>query len=239
MTDRYDSAVARHYAAYRPPLHRVILERVLRPGEFFQAGLDIGCGTGYSAVALTRYCGRVLGLDPSPAMLAAAQRHPGITYLHGSGDALGRLPVPAVDAVTFAGSLFYAKTGGLRKELGRVCAPGATILVYDFEVFLGEAMAEAGVDDPAPTADYDHQANLSGWAEFALEGSGAERVQLAVSGNEMAHLLLADSNRYDAFLKRFPSRDPFELLAGSLSDRGGEIPLQAGFYFTRYRILGK
>ncbi len=239
MTERYDSAAARHYAAYRPPLHRVILERVLRPGEFFQTGLDIGCGTGYSAVALTRYCGRVLGLDPSAAMLAAAPRHPGITYLHGSGDALGQLPVPAVEVVTFAGSLFYAKSGELRKELGRVCAPGATILVYDFEVFLDAAMAEAGVDQPAPTGDYDHQANLSGWAEFAVEVSGAERIQLAVSGNEMAHLLLADSNRYDAFLKRFPNRDPFEPLAGILNARGGAIPLPVGLYFTRYRVLGK
>jgi hypothetical protein len=44
--ERYDSTSARHYAAFRPPLHSLILERVIGPSESFQVGLDIGCGTG-------------------------------------------------------------------------------------------------------------------------------------------------------------------------------------------------
>jgi hypothetical protein len=46
FTKQYDSAVAAHYAAFRPPLHRPILERLIRPGETFSVGLDVGCGSG-------------------------------------------------------------------------------------------------------------------------------------------------------------------------------------------------
>jgi len=238
MTERYDSTGARHYAAFRPPLHRLILDRVIRPAESFHVGLDVGCGTGYSTVALTKYCDRVVGLDSSQAMLDAAQRHPRITYFHGSGDTLSQLPVQVFDVVTFAGSLFYAKTDTLRKELVRVCPSGGMILVYDFEVLLNEVIAELGADCPAVASDYDHCANLSDWAEFTTESSGAERLRLDVTEQEMAHLLLADSNRYDAFVKRFPNGNPFESLVDYLKSSRREMHLDADIYFTRYRVVG-
>ena len=239
MTERYDSTAARHYAAFRPPLHGLILDRVIRSNESFKAGLDVGCGTGYSAAALTKYCDRVLGLDSSRSMLDAAQRHPRITYFHGSGDALSQLPVQVFDVVTFAGSLFYVKTGRLRKELVRVCAPAGVILAYDFEVLLDEVIAGLGADCPAVASDYDYCANRSDWAEFAVDSSGTERLRLDVAEDEMAHLLLADSNRYDGFLKRFPNGDPFGSLVELLGRSSGNIQLQANIFFTRWRVLGR
>lgn len=238
MTDRYDSTAARHYAAFRPPLHRLILERVFRPNESFQVGLDVGCGTGYSALALTRYCDRVFGLDPSRAMLGLAQTHPKIIYAQGSGDALGQLQAQAFGVVTFAGSLFYAKTDRLRSELVSVCPPGGTIVTYDFEVLINEVMAELGVDCPAVASDYDHRANLSDWAEFTVDSSGTERLRLDVTGREMAHLLLADSNCYDAFVRRFPNGDPFESIVGCLGNSRVQMHVDADIYFTRHRVLG-
>ena len=235
MNERYDSTAARHYAAYRPPLHRLILERAIRPNESYQVGLDVGCGTGYSAVALTKYCDRVFGLDSSRSMLDAAQRHPRITYVHGSGDALSQLPVQVFDVVTFAGSMFYAKTDALRKELVRVCPLGGMIIVYDFEVLLSDVMAEVGVDFTEVPSGYDYHANLSGWAEFTVDSSGAEQIRLDVSKTDMAHLLLADSNRYDALLNRFPKGNLFESLVDYLSSLRGETQLLANIYFTSYR----
>lgn len=61
MSEEYDEAIAYHYNAYRPPLHEVILSQVLGKDERFQNGLDIGCGTGYSAIALAKYCSQVYG----------------------------------------------------------------------------------------------------------------------------------------------------------------------------------
>ena len=164
MTEQYDPAVAGHYSAFRPPLHRLILERMIRPNESFQIGLDVGCGTGYSAVALTNYCDRVFGLDSSQPMLDHAQKHPKITYIYGSGDEFSQILVQAFDVVTFAGSLFYTKTDRLRNELARVCRPGGMVLVYDFEVLLNDIMTEAGMSCPPVASDYNHAVNLSDWA---------------------------------------------------------------------------
>lgn len=237
MTERYDSTAARHYAAFRPPLHPLILERVIRPHESFQVGLDVGCGTGYSAVALTKYCDRVFGVDPSRSMLDVAQRHPKITYLQESGDVLDQLPVQVFDVVTFAGSLFYAKTDPLRRALARVCPPAGTIVAYDFEILLNGIIAELGADCPAGSSDYDYRANISDWDEFGVDTSGTERLRLDVTMRQMAHLLLSDSNRYDTFVKRFPNGDPFESLVGCLEDSRVEVHLDADIYFTRYRVL--
>jgi hypothetical protein len=119
-----------------------------------------------------------------------------------------------------------------------VCPPGGTIVAYDFEVLLNEVIAELGADCPAVASDYDHRANLSDWAEIAVDSSGTERLRLDVTGREMAHLLLADSNRYDAFVRRFPKGGPFESLVGYLENSRVQMRLDADMYFTRYRILG-
>ncbi|MCC6231131.1 MAG: class I SAM-dependent methyltransferase [Verrucomicrobiales bacterium] len=238
MSERYDSTAARHYAAFRPPLHPLILARVISPHESFRVGLDVGCGTGHSAVALTRYCDQVLGLEPSRAMLEVAQRHPKVSYHQGSGDALADLPVQAFGVVTFAGSLFYAKTERLHNELLRVCPVGGTIVAYDFEVLVHEVMANLGTECPPVASEYDHRANLSDWPEFRIDGNGNDRVGLDVAGTEMAHLLLADSNRYEALVRRFPNGDPFVALVGHLEKARVQLHVDADIFFTRYRILG-
>lgn len=237
MTERYDTTAATHYAAFRPPLHKPILERLIRPVESFHIGLDVGCGTGHSAVALSQYCDRVLGLDPSQSMLAEAQRHPKVSYIHGSGESLATLPVQRFDVVTFAGSLYYAKTDGLRQQMLHVCPSGAVILVYDFDVLLKDAVAELEVEPPVTGSDYDHGVNLSDWGECAAEQSGIERLRLEVNEVEMAHLLLADSNRYDGFRARFPESDPFVSLVAHLKRSSRTFHLEADIYFTRYRLL--
>lgn len=91
MTEGYDRAVAAHYSSYRPPLHQMILQKVLSSEELFDDGLDVGCGTGYSAVALADYCLRVYGVEPSQSMLDLAMPHDKIIYLKGTS---GNIPLP-------------------------------------------------------------------------------------------------------------------------------------------------
>src|ERR1044071_950921 len=86
MAERYDEVAAAHYAAYRPPLHRIILDRVLSGGEWFSLGLDVGCGTGYSAVALAGHCTRVYAIDPSSSMLANAAANESVIYIGGTAE---------------------------------------------------------------------------------------------------------------------------------------------------------
>ncbi len=62
LLDIYDDQIARHYAAYRPPLHQLIINEALE-NQLFEVGLDIGCGTGCSAIALADRCRQVFGVD--------------------------------------------------------------------------------------------------------------------------------------------------------------------------------
>ena len=236
MTERYDNIAAKHYAAFRPALHPLVLERLVLPGESFRTGLDVGCGTGYSAVALAGYCDRVFGLDSSQAMLDSAAEHPKVTYLHGAGEALDQLPVRSFDVVTFAGSLNYTKNASLRRGLATVFAPGGRLLVYDFEVLLDGVMAELGAEAAAVASDYDYRANLADWEEFEVELDGVERLRIDVTARQMAHLLLADSNRHDTLSGRFPDGDPFEAVVNLLGEESERVELEADIYFTRYRV---
>ena len=117
MTNDYSNTVAKHYAAFRPALHEVILRRLIRPIERFRIGLDVGCGTGYSAVALAEYCNRVFGLDPNQPMLDKATAHPKISYVNGYGDNMSVLGQDQFDVVSYAGSLSYTKTNKNRPIL--------------------------------------------------------------------------------------------------------------------------
>ncbi len=238
MTERYDNSAAWHYAAYRPPLHRLIIERVLQSTETFKTGLDVGCGTGYSAIALSRYCDHVFGVDSSRAMLDSAQAHAKVTYIHGELDLHTQFPVHSFDIVSFAGSLFYTKTDSLRNALARFCSPGGTVVVYDFGVLLHEVLTTLGIDGLLLTTDYDYTANLSDWGEYTMEISETERLALDVSEKQIAHLLLADSNHYDALKERFPDGDLFESIATHLEKRPEKPEVYTDIYFTRYRVKG-
>ena len=65
MLKEYDQITAFHYAAYRPLLHSKILNEYFDENGKQNIGLDIGCGTGHSSVALAKYCHKVFGIDPS------------------------------------------------------------------------------------------------------------------------------------------------------------------------------
>ncbi len=71
---------------------RRITERCLREGA--RQVLDIGCGTGLQTIGLHKAGLRVVGLDASPAMLAAARRRlpPEVPLIQGA------LPLPFADA---------------------------------------------------------------------------------------------------------------------------------------------
>lgn len=65
--------------------------------------VDIGCGTGVLAVDLAAAGHVVIGLDPSPAMLAIARSRPGggqVSWIHGYAD---RLPDAVADLVVMTG----------------------------------------------------------------------------------------------------------------------------------------
>jgi ubiquinone/menaquinone biosynthesis C-methylase UbiE len=118
-----ESWLAGGYAANRPPVYSHILDRVIFPESAGQSdlALDVGCGAGMSTAALMRLeRNRVLGVDPSPAMIRAAKRHvEAASFVLGSAEAL---PVSSdtVGLMTAAGSLNYADVAGFFSETKRV-----------------------------------------------------------------------------------------------------------------------
>jgi SAM-dependent methyltransferase len=84
-------AIAARYDALRGQLFDDALALLVREGDL--AGrrvLDVGCGTGRFAAALTESHGcPVIGVDPSPGMLAVArERKADVTWLEGRAEAL-------------------------------------------------------------------------------------------------------------------------------------------------------
>lgn len=235
MSEQYSQATAIHYSAYRPPLHGMILGRVLSGEEVFTRGLDVGCGTGYSAVALAQYCAHIYGIDPSQSMLQEARPHPKITYQQGTGEDLP-LPDKSVDVVTFAGSLFYAKSQLLIKELKRVCRNNALIIPYDFEVLLADTLIQCGLKLEKRGSDYDHEINFSGHADFIELMRGKEQINLEVRAIELAHILLASADSYGAFVEKYDSREPFPILVSELERTKEPYNLKVNIYFSKYRL---
>ena len=237
MSERYDSAAAAHYSAYRPPLHSLILAKVFARGESATVGLDVGCGTGHSAIALARYCTETYAFDVSPLMLARAAKDERVTYL---AAAVERLPIQSssVDLVTFAGSLFYADRVATGEEIRRVCARDAWVIVYDFEVLLDDFLLRLGIEPKSAGSKYDHTANFSGERGFAEVVVKSERLTIELSALELTHVLLSDSNRLDRLVDKHGTSDPSALIEANLRAEGDRLSVGADIYYSTYRVNG-
>ena len=236
MTEQYDETVAQHYAAYRPPLHRKILNRLVTTNERFQTGVDIGCGTGHSAIALADYCEEVTALDPSRSMIDQAVSHAKVSYRHGKNGDLSTLPNDQFSVASFAGSLFYAKCDQLKSELLRVLCRDGVVFVYDFELLLDSYLVSGGVSDGIPDSNYNHEENLSDWPEFRPDRVGRDELSLELSPVEIGHVLLANSQYFTAFANRFSTDNPVHPLIAHIQSLGHPEPVQTNIYFSRYAV---
>lgn len=235
MSEEYNQAISKHYAAYRPPLHQVILQANLGVLPQFQLGLDIGCGTGVSTLALAKYCQQLHGVDPSTSMIEQTKPSAGIEYHVGDGEHVP-LPDNSVDVVTFAGSLSYAKSAALVTELQRVCQSAAHVVVYDFEVLLEKPLELLGIEMELTESNYDHAINFSDCDAFQAMKVYKETVELEVSAEELAHVLFSSSKRYNKLVEAFSGDDPFANAVEALKHLSQKHVIQADTYFAMYQI---
>lgn len=123
------------YEKLRPPY----------PAEFFRAvsqglGLrkedrliDLGTGPGLLALGFGQYVGRTVGVDPEPAMLAAARTAAAraaqdITLIESKAEALP-LDIGRFDVVTIGRALHWMAPEPTAALLDRLVAPGGVIVV--------------------------------------------------------------------------------------------------------------
>ena len=235
----YDLITARHYEAYRPPLHQMILSKCLK--ENADAGLDIGCGVGHSCIALAGYCDRVVGLEPSVDMLQKSKPHPKVTYKHFNGVNID-LEDDSFDIITFAGSLFYAKSQELLDEVVRLSRHNTEVIVYDFEVILEKTLADLGVDlNELRDEPYNHRIDFSGLKNdrINLVLKSEELIDLTLNPQQLAHLLLSTKSHYIALAEQHEGEDLFQSVSTHLSNisGGGSHNIQARIFYTTYRVL--
>ncbi len=229
----YRFAIAQHYNAYRPPLHQVILDRCLEPETRFSKGLDVGSGTGQSALAMATYCETVTGIEPSDEMRAQAISQSGVNYLASDGKTL---PVGnhQFDLVTFAGSWFYARSQAMVDEVARVAAPEAIVIIYDFELLFQKL--PFGFELPEESSHYDHKADFSGFETKRIHSLGGFSIKKSATLNreEMAHLLLSSANYWKYFSARYEKKNPFPSLLKELEGFPTEHSIQAHLYASVY-----
>lgn len=104
-----------------------------------KAILDVGCDTGILTVTLAAGGRRVVGVDPSPAMLAFARRRPGadgVEWIDGDSQAAPRVPFDlAVMTGNVAQHLPEAHWGRTLRDLRARMADGGTVRLREHNLF--------------------------------------------------------------------------------------------------------
>jgi SAM-dependent methyltransferase len=195
---------ARRYVGARPFYHAVALGLAMSRLGLGRVPLavDLGCGTGLSSRALREWADRVIALDASAAMLAAAEPLDGVRYAMARSE---QLPLPgSVAALATAGAAFHwfdqART---LAELARVLRVGAALVVYgDFfhGRLVGRPAFTGWLQDsylpafPSPARHAYFDARAAEAAGFARPDYAEDELQIPLTGEQLADYLMSQSN---------------------------------------------
>ena len=241
LTKEYDQITAFHYSAFRPALHKNILDECIKGNEDYYLGLDIGCGTGQSSIALTNYCKKVIGIEPSKEMLEKSIHHPRVEYAQYNCKKID-FKSNCFDLIAFAGSLYYAKSQKLLDEVIRVSKHAAKIIVYDFEIRLDTIMEKLNVDcSLKQKSNYDHQENFSGLNQKNIEIKQrlVKSLSLEITNANLAHLLLSSKDNYNLLVHKFEYDNLYDKILKKLNSifKTEISSIEATTYSVVYIIL--
>ncbi|KAI0404636.1 methyltransferase domain-containing protein [Xylaria palmicola] len=159
---------AKAYAAFRPTYPASLFRTVLDFHQLPLGGseatlLDIGCGHGLIARAMSPHFQRVLAFDPSAGMIEHARNtteDAKIAFHHGRAENLAAFVRPAsVDMAVAGQAAHWFDHGAVWRELARALKPGGTVAFWGYvdNVILGAEQATAimerfvyGFGDVAP-----------------------------------------------------------------------------------------
>lgn len=240
MSTEYDAITAFHYASYRPRLHYSILQSSLGNTSIF-SGLDIGCGTGQSSIALSNFCRRVVSIDPSSDMISKGKSHTKVRYSIFDKTSID-FETDTFDIITLAGSLWYAKSQELLNEIIRVGTKNSLVLVYDFEILLENILLNLGFESQAdPSGSYNHEEDFSGLDAHAitLVNKEIDKFQVQITVNDLAHLVLSVKEQYTCFGNLYGFHFLYDTIVEKLNsiNETGFFDIQANTFSTLYRLI--
>lgn len=123
------SGHAEDYARFRPRYPASLFVELARLCSRHEQAWDCATGNGQAAVGLAEHFLRVAATDASPQQIAAAQRHPRVSYFTAEASRSG-LEDSAADLVTVAQALHWFDTSAFFAEVRRVLCPGGIIAVW-------------------------------------------------------------------------------------------------------------
>ncbi|TMM55993.1 class I SAM-dependent methyltransferase [Maribacter algarum] len=238
MASEYDDITAFHYASYRPPLHRNILTSCLNR-KSFTSGLDIGCGTGQSTIALADFCSTVVGIDPSTDMISNGITYPNVSYSLFNKSQI-YFDANSFDIITLAGSLWYAKSQKLLDEIVRVGANNSSVLVYDFQVLLNDILTKLGFQAKEDSNGYNHQENFAGLKTRMIDklSEGCERIRFQMTAQELAHMVLSVKEQYQFFEGLYGFQEVYNTTVEKINaiSNSKSYAIEADTFFISYRL---
>ncbi len=214
------------YELARPQMPQRVVELI---GIYLgrQPGLvvDMGCGTGLSTLIWAGHCKEVVGVEPSPDMLAVARakQSPGISFVQAWSHDTG-LQSACADAIVCSQSFHWMEPASTLAEVSRILSPGGVFATVDCdwppvcgleaEMAYERLISEVeGIEDAEPSlqsasvkwAKEGHLGNIaqSGHFRYAREllFSNAERC----NAERLVGLALSQGG-LQAVLKAFPER---------------------------------
>jgi len=178
MMGRFATTVAL-YEELRPPYPAEFFRTVAQRLSFGKEHtlIDLGTGPGLLALGFAPYVGRIVGVDPEPAMIAAAREAAerasvDLTLVEGRAEDLPA-DLGSFDVVTIGRALHWMDRDAVTARLDRLVAPDGTILVCSSH--------SAGSRNPWLD---DYNKARRAWSEASLwsESGRAERTHRDLSG---------------------------------------------------------
>jgi SAM-dependent methyltransferase len=119
------------YAKYRPTYPRDLYDHILSFVKEKNTAWDCATGNGQAAVVLADYFKKVIATDISAAQIEKATPKENIDYLVCPAESTS-FADNTFDLVTVAQAYHWMKWEAFRKEVTRVCKPGAIIAVWTY-----------------------------------------------------------------------------------------------------------
>lgn len=217
LPDRFDTAVDQ-YVAHRLRYAPELLARMLREAWAGPTStvLDLGCGPGFIGNAVAGQVGRVIGVDPSDAMIAAARAEApaNATYLVGSSYDLSIVPGP-VQLTAMGRAFHWMDRAETLAALDAITVPGGAVALL--------------ADTPRETAAnaWYRAANAVAREFSVIDACGHHRYSDAYARHEEILLASAFSDLTEISVFRWHERG-FEDLVGYFLSRSGSTAEKLG-----------